>query len=100
MLLVNDYYRVGTHMNDVCNIRPIFYGGEVLTPFGQRGSDGSYLTQSARRLNTRATRAPQTTYVAPQTRVSQNPATTTRSYSTPNTNNRVVYRRPFLGGWR
>jgi N-methylhydantoinase B len=24
-LLVNDYYRVGTHLNDVCNIRPIFY---------------------------------------------------------------------------
>jgi hypothetical protein len=29
---------------------PIFSGGEVLTPFGQRGSDGSYLTPYARRL--------------------------------------------------
>jgi len=25
VLIVNDYYRVGTHLNDVCNIRPIFH---------------------------------------------------------------------------
>ena len=27
-VLVNDSYRVGTHFNDVCNIRPIFYNGQ------------------------------------------------------------------------
>jgi N-methylhydantoinase B len=29
-VMVNDYYRVGTHFNDVCNIRPIFYHGELV----------------------------------------------------------------------
>jgi N-methylhydantoinase B len=29
-IMVNDYYRVGTHFNDVCNIRPIFYQGELV----------------------------------------------------------------------
>jgi len=26
-ILVNDYYRAGTHLNDVCQIRPLFYQG-------------------------------------------------------------------------
>jgi N-methylhydantoinase B len=30
VILVNDYYRVGTHLNDVCTIRPFFYEGELL----------------------------------------------------------------------
>jgi N-methylhydantoinase B len=29
VLIVNDYYRVGTHLNDTCCIRPIFFGGEL-----------------------------------------------------------------------
>jgi len=29
-LLVNDYYRAGTHLNDVCQIRPMFYKGEQI----------------------------------------------------------------------
>ncbi|HZS14047.1 MAG TPA: hydantoinase B/oxoprolinase family protein, partial [Candidatus Dormibacteraeota bacterium] len=29
-LLVNDYYRAGTHLNDVCQIRPLFYKGEQI----------------------------------------------------------------------
>jgi hypothetical protein len=31
---------------------PIFYGGEVLTPFGNRNSDGSYRTAPPRRSPT------------------------------------------------
>jgi N-methylhydantoinase B len=30
MIIVNDYYRVGTHLNDVCNIRPIFSDGRFV----------------------------------------------------------------------
>src|SRR5262249_46334102 len=30
MILVNDCYRVGTHFNDMCNIRPVFYDGELV----------------------------------------------------------------------
>ena len=30
VILVNDYYRVGTHLNDACTIRPFFYEGELL----------------------------------------------------------------------
>ena len=30
VILVNDYYRVGTHLNDVCTIRPFFHDGELL----------------------------------------------------------------------
>jgi N-methylhydantoinase B len=29
-VMCNDYYRVGTHFNDVCNIRPVFYQGELV----------------------------------------------------------------------
>jgi N-methylhydantoinase B len=29
-LLVNDYYRAGTHLNDVCQIKPMFYKGEPI----------------------------------------------------------------------
>jgi len=29
-LLVNDYYRAGTHLNDVCQIKPMFYKGEQI----------------------------------------------------------------------
>jgi N-methylhydantoinase B len=29
-VLVNDYYRVGTHFNDACSIRPIFYEGALV----------------------------------------------------------------------
>jgi N-methylhydantoinase B len=30
MVMVNDYYRVGTHLNDVCNILPIFYQADLV----------------------------------------------------------------------
>ena len=30
MVIVNDYYRVGTHLNDVCSIRPVFHGGNLI----------------------------------------------------------------------
>jgi N-methylhydantoinase B len=30
VVIVNDYYRVGTHLNDVCSIRPIFHRGELM----------------------------------------------------------------------
>lgn len=30
VILVNDYYRVGTHLNDACLIRPLFYGDELI----------------------------------------------------------------------
>ena len=30
LVMVNDYYRVGTHLNDVCNIRPVFFEGELI----------------------------------------------------------------------
>jgi N-methylhydantoinase B len=30
VILVNDYYRVGTHLNDACTVRPFFYDGELL----------------------------------------------------------------------
>src|SRR5262249_28302145 len=29
-LIVNDYYRVGTHFNDACCIRPVFVDGEIV----------------------------------------------------------------------
>jgi N-methylhydantoinase B len=29
VLMVNDYYRVGTHLNDLCLIRPVFHDGEI-----------------------------------------------------------------------
>ena len=55
---------------------PVFYGGQVLTPFGNRGSDGSYRYPSQaprratnyRRGNTSASRyyfAPQGSYYTP-----------------------------------
>jgi N-methylhydantoinase B len=37
MLVCNDYYRVGTHLNDMCNIRPIFYQGELVGAVTIRG---------------------------------------------------------------
>jgi N-methylhydantoinase B len=30
VIVVNDYYRVGTHLNDMCFIRPIFWEGDLL----------------------------------------------------------------------
>lgn len=30
VVIVNDYYRVGTHLNDVMFIRPVFWKGEIL----------------------------------------------------------------------
>ncbi len=30
VILVNDYYRVGTHLNDACCIRPVFRDGEIV----------------------------------------------------------------------
>ena len=30
MLIVNDYYRVGTHLNDACLMRPIFRDGQIV----------------------------------------------------------------------
>lgn len=30
LLICNDYYRVGTHMNDICAIRPVFHRGELV----------------------------------------------------------------------
>ena len=30
MLIVNDYYRVGTHLNDVCLMRPVFRDGRIV----------------------------------------------------------------------
>lgn len=30
LLLCNDYYRVGTHLNDICAIRPIFHQGTLV----------------------------------------------------------------------
>lgn len=30
LLLCNDYYRVGTHLNDLCAIRPVFHKGEFV----------------------------------------------------------------------
>src|SRR5580658_4002824 len=29
-LIVNDYFRVGTHLNDACCIRPVFHGGAIV----------------------------------------------------------------------
>jgi N-methylhydantoinase B len=29
VLMVNDYYRVGTHLNDLCLIRPVFHDGQI-----------------------------------------------------------------------
>jgi N-methylhydantoinase B len=29
VLMVNDYYRVGTHLNDVCLLRPVFHDGSI-----------------------------------------------------------------------
>ncbi|MEE2062290.1 hydantoinase B/oxoprolinase family protein [Rhodococcus artemisiae] len=31
VLMVNDPYRAGTHVNDVCFIRPVFHDGEIVT---------------------------------------------------------------------
>src|SRR5260221_5428661 len=31
LLLVNDAYRVGTHPNDICCMRPVFYRGELVS---------------------------------------------------------------------
>jgi N-methylhydantoinase B len=30
VLIVNDYYRVGTHLNDTCLIRPVFFDGRIV----------------------------------------------------------------------
>lgn len=30
VLMINDYYRVGTHLNDVCLTRPVFVDGKVV----------------------------------------------------------------------
>jgi len=30
MILVNDYYRIGTHLNDACCIRPVFFDGSLV----------------------------------------------------------------------
>ena len=30
VLIVNDYYRVGTHLNDLCLIRPVFLHGQII----------------------------------------------------------------------
>ncbi len=30
VIIVNDYYRVGTHLNDVCLIRPVFMDGAIV----------------------------------------------------------------------
>lgn len=30
VLIVNDYYRVGTHLNDACLMRPVFYDGRIV----------------------------------------------------------------------
>lgn len=29
-LMVNDYYRVGTHFNDACHVRPVFHDGSLV----------------------------------------------------------------------
>ena len=29
VLIVNDYYRVGTHLNDVCLVKPLFHAGQL-----------------------------------------------------------------------
>ena len=31
ILIVNDPYRIGTHVNDVCFIRPVFHDGEIVS---------------------------------------------------------------------
>src|SRR4051812_6218030 len=36
VLIVNDYYRVGTHCNDVCFIRPIFDGATMIAALAVR----------------------------------------------------------------
>ena len=30
VLIVNDYYRVGTHLNDACLMRPVFHDGRIV----------------------------------------------------------------------
>ena len=62
---------------------PVFYGGQVLTPFGNRGSDGSYLNPSQRparsaRVNRTYATTPTRYYTAPTT-------TPTRYVTTPTT---------------
>jgi N-methylhydantoinase B len=37
MIVCNDYYRMGTHLNDMCSIRPIFYGGDLVGAVTIRG---------------------------------------------------------------
>jgi N-methylhydantoinase B len=37
MVVCNDYYRMGTHLNDMCSIRPIFYRGELVGAVTIRG---------------------------------------------------------------
>jgi N-methylhydantoinase B len=37
MIVCNDYYRMGTHLNDMCSIRPIFHGDDLVGAVTIRG---------------------------------------------------------------
>lgn len=65
VLVCNDPYRAGTHVNDVCFIRPVFYDGRIIkrrhdpcAHLGSRGHRaGRVLSVTAEQIRDRAHRA-------------------------------------------